>query len=66
MEAVMLSIIDPFNRVELLRKSTVGIVLGHMRDHVGFSVAFMSQLQLWHLNWLLAVHFVRDQHSQVP
>jgi len=64
-EAVTLSRIDPINRVEELRKSTVGTVPGHMRDHVGFSIAFMSQLQLWHLNWLLAVHSVRDQHLQV-
>ena len=66
MEAVMPSGIDPINRAEALRKSTVGRVPGHMRDHVVFFIAFMSQLQLWHHNWLLAVHSVRDQHSQVP
>jgi hypothetical protein len=66
MDAFMLSGIGPINRVEALRKSTVDPVQGHMPDHVGFSIAFMSQLQLWHLNWLLAVQSVRDQHSQVP
>lgn len=66
MEAVMLSGIAPINRVEALRESMVGTVPGRMRDHVGFPTACLSQLQLWHLNWLLAVHSVRDQHSQVP
>jgi len=46
MEAVMLSGIAPINRVEALRKSMVGTVLGHMRDHVGFPTACLSQLQL--------------------
>jgi hypothetical protein len=66
MEAVIPSGIDPINRAEALRKYTVGKVPGHMRDHVGFSIAFMSQPQLWRLKWLLAVHSMRDQHSQVP
>jgi len=66
MEVVMLSGIVPINRVEARRKSMVGTVPGHMRDHVGFRIACLSQLQLWHLNWLLAVHSVRDQNSQVP
>ena len=60
----MLSGIAPINRVEALRKSMSGTVLGHMRDHVGFSIACLSQLQLWHRNWLLDIHSVRDQHSQ--
>jgi hypothetical protein len=63
MEAVMLSGIDPIHRVEALRKSMVGTVPGHMRDHVGFSIAFMSQLQLWHLNLLKPTGYV--MHQQV-
>jgi len=58
--------IAPISRAEALRKSMAGTVPGHTGDHVGFSIVCLSQPQLWHLNWLLAVHSVRDHHSQMP
>jgi hypothetical protein len=36
-----------------------------VRYRVSFSTAVVPQLQLWHLQWLVSVQFVRDLHLQV-